>query len=73
MASEIANLIAHANALQEAVEGMLMLRREDDLILRQFLGTLPDADSRFLLVLDFDRKVLYLERRFVLYCDGLGR
>ena len=66
------SLIRHVDELQEAVEGMLMLRNGNDFDFRRFLATLHEDDFRYLLTVDFDRVVLYLERRFALYCNGLG-
>jgi hypothetical protein len=68
----IHSLIGHVNDLQEAVEGMLMLRNGNELEFRRFLATLHEDDFRYLLRVDFDRMVLYLGRRFALYCNGLG-
>jgi hypothetical protein len=74
MWTEIRSLVGHVNDLQEAVEGMLLVRRGDDLSFRHFLAALHDDDFGYLMGGDFNRKVLYLAylaRRFALYCNGL--
>jgi hypothetical protein len=67
MAREIAALIAQTNDLQRAVDGMRLLRRKDETVLKDFLSSLHALDFQFLLALGLDRKLLYLERRFESY------
>jgi bacterioferritin (cytochrome b1) len=71
MATKLASLIVHINDLQEVVEGMLALERRNRESLRQFLTTLHDDDFQHLVTLDYEEKILYLERRFAMYCNGL--
>jgi hypothetical protein len=67
MAAEIRRLIDHANDLQEAVDSMLLLEFEHRQTFIQFLQTLHDRDFHHLMELEFDQKVLYLERRFAMH------
>jgi hypothetical protein len=73
MSEKILDLIAHANDLQDAVNVMLKLERRDGESARQFLSTLVNDDFLHLMKLNCDQKILYLERRFKMYSNGLGR